>query len=33
MKISVENRCDEVVEPCDEIPKLWEIKKLMTTKS
>ncbi len=32
-KNSVENRCDQLTEPCDEILKPWEIKKLMTAES
>lgn len=27
MKNSIENRCDELAKPCDEMPKLWEKQK------
>lgn len=32
-KNSIENRCDQLAEACDEVSKRWEIKKLMTAKS
>ena len=31
-KNSIENRCDQLAEACDEVSKRWEIKKLMTAK-
>lgn len=32
MKNSIENRCDQLAEACDEVSKWWEIKKLMPAK-
>jgi hypothetical protein len=32
-KNSPENRCDQLVEPCNEVLKRWEIKKLMIDES
>jgi hypothetical protein len=31
-KNSVENRCDQLAEACDEVSKRWEIKKLIAAK-